>query len=354
MNTLCKVVVALTLLSVEVLCARPAMAEVGPKDLAAQGVRLRREGKDQEALSIFEEAVRRKPTPRALAQLGLCEQALGLWVASETHILLSLKGAQDPWIKKNEATLRESLSVVQAKLGSIEVWGTPSSARIRLDGDVVATLPVKQPIRVAEGRHVLIIEAPGFLSDTRVLDVRARALTREHVALSASEVMTAPVPPPPASLVAEEPDAGAVTPSSAAHRAEPVAASTEESALPTWRRVLPWSLLAASVAAGSVAVWQHTVWYRGLDRFNAVPACALSAPNRGADARCQGLYDDFSRARTRTFVGYGITGVLGAGAVTLFILNATAKSNDEVSSGSPELGIELGREVTAISFTQHF
>ena len=250
--------------------------------------------------------------------------------------------------------MRESLNVVQAKVGSIEVWGTPSSARIRLDGEVVATLPVKQAIRAAEGRHVLTIEAPGFLPDTRVLDVRARALIREHVALTASGVMAARVPPPQRIPVPEEPHARAVTPPSVAHRAEPVAASAEESELPTWRRVLPWSLLAGAAAAGSVAVWQHTIWYRGLDRFDAISTCALSAPQRGADGRCQGLYDDFSRARTRTFVGYGIAGVLGAGALTLFILNATAKSRDDVNLVSLGLGIELGPRVTALSLTQQF
>jgi hypothetical protein len=57
-----KIVVALTLLSVETVFVRHAIAEAAPEDLAAQGVRLRREGKDQEALSLFEEAVRNVST----------------------------------------------------------------------------------------------------------------------------------------------------------------------------------------------------------------------------------------------------------------------------------------------------
>jgi hypothetical protein len=145
-----------------------------------------------------------------------------------------------------------------------------------------------------------------------------------------------------------------MTPPSVGRRAVPLATSAEESDLPTWRRVLPWSLLAGAVAAGSVALWQHTVWYDGLDRFDAVSACAINAPNRGADARCQSLYDDFSRARTRTFVAYGVAGVLGAGALTFFILNATAKSSDDANPSSVGFGIELGPQLTALSLTHHF
>src|SRR5450432_2460751 len=112
----------------------PAFAEAAPAasadDLMSQGLRLRRDGKDQEALPIFEEASRQQPTPRAFAQLGLCEQALGLWVGAERHIQMALGAGDDPWVHKHEITLRESLKVVQDHLGSVEVWGTPTGARV--------------------------------------------------------------------------------------------------------------------------------------------------------------------------------------------------------------------------------
>jgi hypothetical protein len=339
-------VVALSLLSIEGALVQAAVT-IGAEDLTAEGVRLRRNGKDQEALPLFEEAVRQKPTPRALAQLGFCEQALGLWVAAELHIQSALQDDRDPWIRKNEAALRESLNIVQGKLGSIEIWGTPVGARILLDNQPVANLPTKQPIRVPEGRHLLTIEARDFLSETRVLNVRALALTREHVALAATvRAVTQPLPPP--TLPSGTDTTPGTEASGAAQGDMPV--SSSKSDLPLWRRALPWSLLAGAIVGGSVAVWQQAVWYDGLNRFDAIPACGLADAGKGSDIRCQGIFDDFSRARVRTFVGYGVAGLLGATAATLFVLNATTR--DDTSVGALEFELEPGR--TALAFVAAF
>src|SRR4051812_22766853 len=75
-----------------------------PEALIREGVRLRRAQKDQEALEYFQKAYDTGKTPRAAAQLGLCEQALGMWVASEKHVYEALKAAKDSWVAKNRST----------------------------------------------------------------------------------------------------------------------------------------------------------------------------------------------------------------------------------------------------------
>jgi hypothetical protein len=364
-TTIRTLVAASWIASTPVANVHPAWA-ADAEDLAKQGLALRREGKDQEALPLFQEAARRDATPRALAQLGLCEQALGLWLAAETHIMTALENDQDPWIRKHEPALRESLVVVKEKLGAIEVWGTPAGARVSLDGQRVGNLPISQAIRVAEGRHVLMVEALGFLSDSRILNVRPGALTREHFGLASADVAGAspalsPLPlPSPSAPTASGPvpahperpgplPTGPVYGQGQADAPPPPGAASE---LPTWRRVLPWSLLAGAVVMGAVGLWQNTVWYRGVDKFDAVPgqACGESAPMKGSDPTCQGLYDDFSAARLRTFVFYGAAGALGIGAVVSFLVTTT--NTDD--AGRAAVGLDLRPGNTSLSYVMTF
>jgi hypothetical protein len=154
--------------------------------LVAQGIALRKDGRDLEALPLFRKAFEQQPTPRAFAQLGTCEQAVGLWVAAEAHIHEALKHVQDPWIRKHEIALREALGHVQEKLSSVEFWGTPAGARISIDDEAVATLPMSRPVRVVEGRRAVTIDALGFLAARRSIEVRPGVPLREHVALASA------------------------------------------------------------------------------------------------------------------------------------------------------------------------
>lgn len=350
MNTSGKFAVVLAC-SMAVLAVRQPASAADANDLLAEGVRLRREQKDQQALTVFREAVRQQATPRALAQLGLCEQALGLWVGAEGHIQAALKSPGDPWVRKNAPTLDEALKVVQATLGSIEPWGTPPGAQISVDGEVVGTLPLAQPLRATEGRHVLNVMSPNHIPVSRVVNVRAGGLWREHIALAPAE---APSPARPVAAVETPPAfpgatgiAGAplgVAPSSDVPvTTEPPPPAAD---LPMWRRILPWSLATGAVLAGVFGVWQHLAWKDGVTKFEAIPGCGRNAPMKGTDPKCQELFNDFESAQTRTFVGYGVAGVLGAGAATVFILNAiagnaTGERTVQVAAGPGGTGLSL-------------
>jgi hypothetical protein len=173
--------------------SRAAAAE-DAEALIKQGIGLRRAGKDREALVLFQRALEQQPTPKALAQVGLCEHAVGLWVAAETHLEEALRQEKDPWIRKNKAVLQGALDYVKGKLGSIEIWGTPDGAVVTVDDQPAGTLPMSRPARAPEGARTVKIEAPGFVADSRTVEVRRGEMSREHVALVA---VAAPPPPPP-------------------------------------------------------------------------------------------------------------------------------------------------------------
>lgn len=164
----------------------PAQAR-GPEDadaLIARGVELREHGKDDEALAVFKKALATSPSPRARAQVGLAEQALGLWIAAESDLVLALGAVDDAWIAKNRGALEGALATVRRRLGSLEVRGT-DGAEVVLDGVRLGVLPVTAPFRVEAGRRTLEIRAKGFHSTTRTLEVPAGGVSRETVSLVA-------------------------------------------------------------------------------------------------------------------------------------------------------------------------
>jgi hypothetical protein len=216
-------------------------------DPIAEGVKLRKAGRDQEALQLFQQAVEQQPTPRGIAQLGLCEHALGLWVDAEKHLEQALRDARDPWIAKNEKTLRADLAGVQSKLGSIEVWGTPAGATVSLDGHPAGTLPLAAPIRAVEGRRTLAVEAPGYHPQSLTIDVSAGTPAREHVALAPLAIGAAGPATMPASGQAR-PEALLSTSASSE-----TAGTTERT--PIYKRWWFWSAVAGVVVAGGVTAF---------------------------------------------------------------------------------------------------
>jgi len=236
-----------SLLSVSLLVWRPDAHAEDADALLRQGVQLRKQGKDREAFEIFQRAVGVQRTPHALAQLGLSEQALGLWPQAETHIQQALDVADDAWITKNHATLDGALRTIDAHLGSLEIWGDPAGAEVFFNDNLVGTLPATGRVRVEIGRVTFSVRARGYVDTTRTVDVKSGDALRENVVLTAET----PVPGPirsAAALSAPQPAPSEEPPSLVAR---PEGSPNEASARPIYARWWFWTAVAV-VAAGGV------------------------------------------------------------------------------------------------------
>ena len=165
----------------------PALAtpeEAEAESLIARGIDLREHGRDDDALAVFKKALAKSPSPRARAQVALAEQALGLWVAAESDLVLALASDSDTWITKNRGALEGALAVVRRHLGSLEVRGT-EGAEVMLDGVRLGVLPAGTPFRVEAGRRTLELRAKGFHPSARSIEVPAGGVTRETLSLVA-------------------------------------------------------------------------------------------------------------------------------------------------------------------------
>lgn len=139
------------------------------EELIREGLELRRAGRDADALEKFERAYAVAKTPRAAGQLGLCLQALGRWSEADPRLAEALTGANDPWVKKNRETLKDSLETVKTHVARLEILGQPVGARVLINGRPVGVLPLKQAVLVNEGVVDVEVAAEGHRTSVRNL-----------------------------------------------------------------------------------------------------------------------------------------------------------------------------------------
>jgi hypothetical protein len=183
----------------------PARAAADSKEedqLIHEGVDARRQDEDAKALDLFRQAYAMHASPRAAAQMGLAEVALGRWPEAEAHLEEAVAARNEPWIQKNSKSLNETLARVHQQVGRLDVLGGPTGAEVVIGGEAHGHLPLSKPIRVRAGNVRFEVRAKGYEPETRTVKVEPGQLTRETVVLSAEAPAT---PPPHLALVARDP-----------------------------------------------------------------------------------------------------------------------------------------------------
>jgi hypothetical protein len=287
--------------------------------LIKQGVELRRAGNDEAALEQFRRAYDLTPTPRALAQMGLAEQALGRWADAEAHVTRALASTHDPWIAKYEATLEQSRAAIAQHLGSLVVVGGPAGADVRVDGRSVGALPLAAPLRLEIGHVVVDVSARGHVPLTRDVSIVAGQIAREDVALSATSGEEAGASPELPRAVSPKSDVSGEAP-------PPPTAGRRKIA-----RVAAWTAVGlAAVSAGSFVFAQIEV-----KSYND-HSCGvnLSPTNAGCVSRYHGYHlgNDVGWA---SLVGAGLVG--GVAAVLFLTTPASRADGEERVACVPDL-----------------
>ncbi len=266
-----------------------------------RGVALRRAGHDDEAVAEFVEAYRLAPGPRTAAQLGLVRQATGAWLDADRLLRESLASPDDPWVSRNLAALQSMLAVTGTHLGTLEVRANVPGARVRLDGVEVATLPLREPLRVLSGVVSLDVSAPGHVTVSRRFVVDPGATVRESVDLRPE----APAPSVPV-----------VAPAVIVPPKRRDAPTDEPASRPWWRR-WAWAPTVAGGAALALSGVALIAREDGAVRYNSARCPPPPPPSPG---NCADLAD---AATTWEGVAWaaGITGVaLVTTGVVLFLL----------------------------------
>jgi PEGA domain len=322
-----------------------ARAAAASEDDAAirRGVELRRQGKDQDALEEFRKAYAAAKTPRALAQIGLAEQALGRWADAEFDLDQAVASKSDPWISKNAVTLTGALDAIRWHLGSLDVIG-PDGAELRVDGRAVGTLPLAKPVRVAIGNLTVEVRKPGFFPATRPVSIAAGELTRESIDLQPVAPVAVVVPAAhagargpesasPAMAGASAGDNPVTAPSGPLHAGADLGAGQAGDAegggaAGGWQRTLAWTaavgaLLGGAVGAGALLLRDGNIKNANDLTCNVDSGGSVMPLHENDRPRCIDLVNTASSDKLAAEISFAAAGALAIGAVVLF---ATAPS----------------------------
>ena len=292
------------------------------ESLIKEGVQLRRERRDAEALVKFEEAFRLSGSSRALAQIALAEQALGGWLKAERHLLEALGHDEDPWIADNESALRAGLASIQQRLASVEVGASVAGATIIVNGRTVGTHPLAGPVRAVAGTIVVEVQADGYWPMVRRLSVAGGAVAREPFILVRRPIERAAARPqgPPAPVTDDV--------------VVPVEPSSD---------LVPYAYTAAGLGAAASGVAVALLLVRNGHARDYIKCIDdLSADPGG----CERFRDATASAETGMAVSFVAAGAFAVTSAVLFLLD-----DDEKAEPVAGLGVDhRGRVYCSIPF----
>lgn len=305
-------------------------------ELVKRGIELRRQSKDADALAEFKKAWAIEKAPRIEAQVALAEQALGLWVNAEEHLLEALTHTKDdPWMRRNRATLTSALAVIQRHLGTLDIWGTPAGAAIFVNEKLIGTLPLEHALRTSDDAVILRVRADGFLEWTRTVRVDPGQSVRQHVDLIPA-APTAARPPPPVAAGRDTDRTRSVqppiSPTQETKAISPVAGTPAGSSpapgatVQSSRRGLrpyAWAAGAGAILGVGLGVAESFVANSKRNQFNSLPECGTSSLTDG----CRTIEGDHDRSVTVATVGYVSGGALAVLSAVLFILSSSDVDN---------------------------
>jgi hypothetical protein len=303
--------------------AGPSHAESG-EALYKRGLEFRRAGKDADALEVFKQLNDLEKSPRSVAQMGLAEQALGLWVEAEGHLTEALKADDNPWIRKNRHALEGALVEINKRLGHVDVWGEPAGAEVLIDGKVVGTLPLAAPVPVVVGNIPIAVRAPGYLERSTVVSVGPNESARERFVLQRAELSS------PAVAAAESPrPATAPTSDSAPPSVTVVVSPGGEASAPdrpgTLRAAAKWTAWGVGAVALGVGTFGALGQTSAGNDFNA--SCGLDSSGKGqplsgsskTPTQCQSFQNSAGTDFDLEVVGFVAAGALAVTGLVLWL-----------------------------------
>ena len=281
--------VAAAVVSVSSSASAQETAEV--EAILKRGIQLRREGQDEAALAVFQEAEAQAPNSvRVLLHVATAAQAASKWLLADEYLRKADSHNNDPYYQRYRAEIDEVRNTTAQRVGHFRAVGEPSGAEVILNGQVVGTLPMENPKTLEAGTYVLEVNKAGFYRLRRPISVPGGVLTRETVQLNERT------------------------------GAEPVGEGTGNSpAEPPsfWASSgMTWTLAGVAAAAGITSGVSFFLRERAATHWNDNGRCLSSTPtdqNTSREKLCGSVRNDVDTAEQIGIVS-GVVGIAFAGA----------------------------------------
>ncbi len=287
--------------------------------LIAKGNALRMAGDDVGSLPLLQQAYQINPGPRTAVHLGMAEYAVGRWADADLHLTEALKSRDDPWVKKNETQILESLRITKTHVSRIEITGDPPGAEVLVNGRAVGRLPLSQPVAVSAGSVDIEVRAPGYEPGSRTLAVTGGQYQPVVIRLARSGTPADSGPGasgrsagPPRSFESELDD-------------------TDRRELSLRPLIVGISLGGAGLglALGGYGVWQHEHHATAFNKrgcFEAGNGSAIRADGLPDDA-CKRSMSGYREARILQVLGFATAGALAGAALVAYLVGSSSQSS---------------------------
>jgi len=314
---------------VATLAPAPLFAQSGDdaaagRALFAEARKLAAAGKYADACPKFEESLRLNRGIGTQFNLADCLERIGRTASAWGHFLEVAAAARASGQTERETVARERAAALEPKLPRLEIQVDDQieGLEVKRDGVVVGAAAYRTAMPVDPGKHTIVAAAPGRKSWSSEVVVPAGPGT---VSARVPELELEGAAAAPAAAAAKDPPP----------TAEP-AADEKGTGLGTERTL---ALAAAGVGlAGAVAGTVFFFQYRAKnsDAEAICPTSASPCPPGSASTHAE-LVEDAKKARTLTYVGWGVgaAGLAGA-AVLWFIAPKDAGSESAASAWALE------------------
>jgi len=271
-----------------------ARAEESPEveALLKKGIQLRKDGKDDEALTVFLEAESQAPkSVRVLLHVATAAQAASKWLMADEYLKKAVSHGDDPYYQKYKAEIEEVRLATAARVGHFRAIGEPDGAEVVLNGQVVGTLPMETPKTLEAGTYIMEVSKPGFFRLRRPISIGGGVLTRESVELNERA---------PGSVDPADPTGAA------AANAEPKSYWASSA--------FTWTLAGVGAAAGVASGISFYLREQAIEHWNDDERClSASDPTAPRSDVCADVRNDIDTAEQVGIVT-GVIGIAFAGA----------------------------------------
>jgi hypothetical protein len=192
-------------LTVAFACAEALAGQPDPKALAKEhferGVDAYSDHRFADAAQEFNLAYQLSPAYAVLYNIAQVDAAVGNSVeavdAYEKYLVQAGTSISDARRKQVIAELETQRS----RIGTLALTLTPAGAEVRIDGKLTGKAPLRDPVRLAAGKHSVTVLADGYTAQAREVEVLPREQTEldlrlEPMTSSESGPAAAPVTPP--------------------------------------------------------------------------------------------------------------------------------------------------------------
>lgn len=151
----------------------------------------------ERALAAYTKAHELVPNPKIYYPMAIAAEKLEKWVDVATHFRAFLAGVPDA-DPKMKADAEKRLENAKLNIGVLALSITPDGAQISIDGNVVGTSPLTEPLFLGPGEYTMSITADGYKAMEQKLAIEAGSESERSFELeSAAVIIDTPRPPPP-------------------------------------------------------------------------------------------------------------------------------------------------------------